>query len=204
MLRQSLLFATLLLGLAACKGSIEHSSGSGGEGGTAEGGSGGSGGAAACDTPPEPGAFEIGTGEECFSRVADGDEVPLMNGPQGGYHMWLALGCQDCQTPTLLRFGAHDPATGMPLTETYDQQEMVPLHGEGFPQAAGIIVTMPGLSWDPEGQPPLAKGTHVVLWAKAYDGDQLLHEAQVEVVVGDIQTWDPCADDPNSMYCQLG
>lgn len=53
--------AVLVLGVAAC---------SGGE---------------ADPVPPTPG-LEIGTGEESFGALADGDDILIVQGPQGGYH----------------------------------------------------------------------------------------------------------------------
>ena len=226
MLKRMLLLS-LLVGLSACKGSVEHGPGEGGhagaggagEGGSGEGGSsaggGGEGGSSAggggtggtpfiCAPPKNASIFEIGTGEDCFSRVAANEEVPLMSGPQGGYHVWLAIGCQDCKNPVHLKYGAFDPATGLPLPDTWDLEAMVPLEGVGWPQAAGLAVNMPGIPWDPEAHPPLAKGTHVVLWAKAYDGEKIIHEGEIEVVIGDIEQWDPCAEDPEAPVCQTG
>lgn len=211
--RIAFLFAASL-GLAACQGSISSGESSqGGEGGGgSNGGNGGIGGGTgtttstgACKTPDPAESFEVGTGEKCFEAVAAGQEVPLMSGPQGGYHMWLAVGCVDCSATVHLKYGARDPATNMPLTGTYDEEAMVPLKGKDWPQAAGLIVHMPGLSWDPENDPPPAKGTKLLLWSEAYDAkDALLHEAQVEIVVGDIVEWSPCAEDPNNPVCQTG
>lgn len=53
-----------------------------------------------CPTPPAPrigldGAttfVEAGTGETTFAPLADGDELELVYGPQGGYHVWGACG----------------------------------------------------------------------------------------------------------------
>ncbi len=219
MLRQryALLFLASL-GLAACQGSVTGSSANGGEGGSGEGGNGGNGGSTsttssssststgpACDTPAGAGKFEIGTGEKCFEPLAEGDEIPLMNGPQGGYHVWLATGCTDCGTVVHFKYGAHDPATNMPLTGSYDEEAMVELSGAAWPQKAGIVIHMPGLSWDPMNEPPPAKGTQVILWAEAYtpQGD-LWHKAEVLVTIGDIQEWNPCIENPNDPLCQTG
>lgn len=34
---------------------------------------------------------ELGTGADGFHPVADGDQLPLVMGPQGGYHIWAAV-----------------------------------------------------------------------------------------------------------------
>lgn len=216
-----LLFAAL--NLVACQSSVSNggsgseNSGEGGSAGSAaSGGTAGAGGdttsstdtgttTEACDTPNSPPAFEVGTGEKCFERLTADQEVPLMSGPQGGYHMWLAAGCVDCGTVVHLEYGARDPATHMPLTGTYDEQAMVQLYGKEWPQAAGLIVHMPGLSWDPENEPPPAKGTKLLLWAEAYDPDgNLWHSMEVPVTVGDIVDWNPCVENPNDPLCQTG
>ena len=41
-------------------------------------------------TPPEP-AFELGTGELEFEALEDGDEILVIHGPQGGYHLLGSL-----------------------------------------------------------------------------------------------------------------
>jgi hypothetical protein len=47
---------------------------------------------AACgrDGAPPP-SLRMGTGETRFEALANGQEVTLIRGPQGGVHMWLAL-----------------------------------------------------------------------------------------------------------------
>jgi hypothetical protein len=191
--------ATLLgsLAIIGCNGSVQEPNG--------EGGAGGEGGAPACgEAPPDAGPFAVGTGEDCFSALAANQEVPLMSGPQGGYHVWLAIGCKDCGDTVTVYYGARDAVTHMTLANTYDSQAVVTLSGDDWPQAAGMTVIMPGFSWDPESQPPLEKGTHVIIWAQAYDGETLLHEAEAEVTIGDIEEWNPCAEDPNAPICQTG
>ncbi|MBK8256166.1 MAG: hypothetical protein IPK82_26290 [Polyangiaceae bacterium] len=191
-----------LLSLAACQNAVESSDG--GSGGSGSGGSGGSAGSVECVAPSNPEVFGIGTGEHCFEPLADGAEVPLMNGPQGGYHVWLAVGCQDCGSQVTLKYGVHDVTTGEPLANTYDLQSVQPLKGDTFPQSAGIIVNMPGIIWDPDNSPPLPKGTHFVLWVDAYQNDTLIHKGQVELIVGDIVEWNPCEEDPNNPACGFG
>ena len=213
--RIAFLFAASTL-LAACQGSVSSGEPSGGGGGGGSNGGGGAGGSTstttststssvACKTPDLPDSFEVGSGEKCFERLTVDQEVPLMSGPQGGFHMWLAVGCEDCAATVHLKYGARDPATNMPLTGTYDEEAMVPLKAMDWPQASGLIVHMPGLSWDLENEPPPQKGTKLILWSEAYDeGGALLHKAQVEVLVGDIVEWSPCAENPNDPLCQTG
>lgn len=41
-------------------------------------------------SPPAP-AFELGTGELEFEPLSDGDEILVIHGPQGGYHLLASL-----------------------------------------------------------------------------------------------------------------
>jgi hypothetical protein len=206
------------LGLAACQGSVSSSgeSGGGGSGGTGQGGSGGSTDttttstsstttAVVCTTPPDVGAFEIGTGETCFEALAAEGEVTLMSGPQGGFHVWLATGCTDCGTVVHLKYGVHAIGSTTPLDGTYDEEAMAELTGKDWPQKAGLVVHMPGQNWDPVTYPPPAKGDKVLLWADAYapNGD-LWHHDEVIVTIGDTMEWNPCATNPNDPACQTG
>ncbi len=40
------------------------------------------------DGPPE---LELGTGEFAYEAMTDGDELTIINGPQGGYHLLLGV-----------------------------------------------------------------------------------------------------------------
>ena len=179
----------------------------GGQGGAGVGGSGagaaGGGGASACDPPAEPDVFEIGTGEACFERLSANQPITLMNGPQGGYHVWLAVGCSDCAAPTNVWYGVRDPATGAMLANTYDSQTMVQLAGSPWGQAARIIVYMPGVEWDPD-LPALPEGTPFVLWVEVHEGDVVKHAAEIPLVIGETVVWDPCPENPDDPACQLG
>jgi hypothetical protein len=41
--------------------------------------------------PPGEPAVEVGTGEAEFVEVAEGEEIALAEGAQGGYHLWVAV-----------------------------------------------------------------------------------------------------------------
>ncbi|MCS6799453.1 MAG: hypothetical protein NZ898_13170 [Myxococcota bacterium] len=49
--------------------------------------------AAGCGPATGPGraVVEIGTGEISFEPLADGQDVPLVAGSQGGHHVWLSV-----------------------------------------------------------------------------------------------------------------
>mgnify|MGYP001369198452 CR=1 FL=1 len=186
--------------------SASTSTTNGAGGGTTSSSSTGTGGAPpTCDPPASPLAFELGTGEKCFERLSPGSEVPMMQGPQGGYHLWVALGCTDCGGQAHVKFGVDDPATGAPITGTGPTEQVVDLNGDAWPQRAGIIQGLPGLSWDPKYSPPLPQGTPITLWLQVLDsGAAIIHESSFDLVIGETLVWDPCAEDPENPLCQTG
>jgi hypothetical protein len=192
----ALLLSLAALSLSACDGSVS-AVGGGGEGGGA--GEGGVGGGSACTLPAAPPTFAIGTGELCFETIEPGAVVPVVSGPQGGYHVWLAIGCVDCGAQVEAEWEALDPTTMELLPGAFWSLEIVELAGS-WPSAAGLIVSLPGVVWDPETPPP-AKGTRVLLHVKTTSP---AHEATLEVELGDLVEWDPCAEDPNHPACGFG
>ena len=186
------------LAIAACETSVTDSDGGGGAGGAGEGGSGAS--TSSCAVPAGPPEFAIGTGEDCFEPLASGQPLKLLAGPQGGYHVWLAVGCSDCGPSLSLEWLAEDPATNELLEGAFFSQQVVDLSGE-WPSAAGLIVGLPGSQYD-EQSPPLPLGTRFQIHVKTLS--QPVHEAVVEVEVGEIEQWNPCAEDPNHPLCGFG
>ncbi len=43
-----------------------------------------------CNENPDP-AVAVGTGESTFEALATGDPVPIIHGPQGGWHIWTSM-----------------------------------------------------------------------------------------------------------------
>ena len=159
----------------------------------------GDGGGSACEDPADPPVFEVGTGEDCFTRLASGQTVPVMQGPQGGFHLWLAVGCADCGTPAIVRYGVKDPATGDWYAGTSLQEAVIELDPAGWGQSAGQTAFLPGVVYDSTTQLP--KGTHVLLAAAMLDMAMAIkHEGEVEVVLGETKIWSPPCDE-NPMTC---
>lgn len=158
-----------------------------------------------CTAPDNPAAFEVGTGEACFERLSEGQTVPLMSGPQGGYHVWLAVGCADCAGDVILRYKTLDPATMEPLAGTEADNEVFAQldASSGWAQQAGIQIGMPGSDWDPELDPHPAPGTELILQVQALSAstEELLHEASVELTIGETMAWDPCDLEPDGPCC---
>lgn len=155
-----------------------------------------------CSPPAETPEFAIGTGELCFAPLADGDVVPMMNGPQGGFHVWLAIGCTDCGPTAQVRYKLLDPETQELIPGTYDLNQANATLGGDWPQAAGIQVALPGSDWGDESDQPLAKGTRILLdvEVEAKHG-AAYHEGQVQIEIGDTQAWDPCDANPDGDCC---
>jgi hypothetical protein len=211
MIRSFVCIGVLGVFAIGCGSNLETADGeTGGGGATASSSANGSGQttgaggeAPGCDPPAGAGAFDLGTGEKCFEALTEGQTITMIEGPQGGYHLWMAVGCTDCVQPAHLRYGADDPATGMPIH--YGPSELyAELKCTTWPQKAGVIVALPGLSWDPEYDPPLPKGTPVLLWVEVVEGETVLHRAEIEIVIGETVYWDPCVEDPNHELCGFG
>ncbi len=199
------LAASLAASLVGCGGAAED--GEGGAGGHGvDGGGGGGGGTPAptCDPPTSPPPFAIGTGELCFTPISEGSVIPQINGPQGGYHLWLAVGCSGCVGEILVVHSVLHPSTMQPVSPGIPEtQEIVALSADAWPQAAGIQMPMPGSEYFPEEGDALPAGTPLLLRVSAYDptGGTLLHQSEVAVVLGEMVSWDPCDTDPTGPCC---
>ena len=201
--RIALLGSVLSLAALACG----TTGGAEGTGGGATGGAGGAGGAGptpACETPPDAMVFELGTGELCFQRVEPLAKVPQYNGPQGGYHLFLALGCVDCGASALLEYAIIDLATGEPLARTAPTtQVFLELPSGAWPQLAGLQIGMPGVEYLAD-EPPVPEGTQLGIDVRVLDasGGSVLHEGRLEVTVGATQPWNPCDAHPEGPCCK--
>ncbi|MEO7327722.1 MAG: hypothetical protein ABI193_04025 [Minicystis sp.] len=206
-MRSFFFFSTsIVIGLlAACTSTIEG--GSGGATGstststTATSTTGtsttGTGGASPCAPPPDPQTFEIGTGELCFERLTAQQVVRVLQGPQGGFHLWLSVGCGDCGAKATIAYGIKDPATNDWYAGTGELKQVVDLAAGDWRQHAGVTDFLPGIVWDPMSSLP--KGTHVRLFASILDESMApVHSAEIEVILGDTEMWSPpCDTGPN-------
>ena len=149
-----------------------------------------------CEPPPGAESFEVGTGETCFERVSGGASVPLIAGPQGGYHVWLALGCADCGEKAHIRARVF-AADGVEMVDLAIEQ-VVDLAGDAWPQHAGIQLGMPGGEFD-EASAPLPKGTELRVSVETIGTDgQPVHARELSFVLGETVEWEPdgggCSD----------
>jgi len=146
----------------------------------------------ACSSQPWSGGFEIGTGEECFEAVTNKQSIPLIAGPQGGFHIWFGVRCANCDETQLLSYGVKDAETGaFVMVDAFET--MIHLEpADGYRHKAGIQAYMPGVSW--EGDPEYL-GKSFVLWMQASVDGQIV-EDEVTVVVDSVKYWSPPCD-PN-------
>ncbi len=151
-------------------------------------------GAGSCDAPSSPAAFELGTGEVCFARLAPGQTVPEIAGPQGGFHVWTAVGCSDCGASAIIEFGTKNAKTKAWLVGA-PQKQKIDLGTGDWGQHAGLTASLPGdTSFAPDEQLP--KGAHVILAVRALDEKGAeLHAAEVELVLGDVEPWSACSSE---------
>ncbi|MEZ4439538.1 MAG: hypothetical protein R3B72_10635 [Polyangiaceae bacterium] len=200
----------LLAGVVTACGNTSVDLGAGGEDGDAPAGSGGHavattttttsgvGGAgggipdwtchdgAVCDFP-----LEVGTGvdEEHFVLAEPGAEVTLIQGPQGGYHIWIGYRCRDCTDQHLVTYGLRDPTTGEwsylgePLTGIINLDP----GPDGSKQRPGLYGLVSGA--EVAGQP---------LLLDVFADDQQGHQAQsiIEVIPSEPVPWDCPMRDP--------
>jgi hypothetical protein len=183
-----------------CNSSVASGGAGGGSTGATTGASSSTGGDT-CPAPPSPKGFEAGSGELCFQRLTPGQTVTVLQGPQGGYHLWLGVSCVGCDAKTIVEFGVKDPATMTWFVGTAPQKVSVDLGGTGWQQQAGFTAFLPGTVWDPKS--PLPKGAHVLLTAIREDaGGAAIVEINNDVVLGDVEQYTPPCD-PDPMTCGL-
>ncbi|MEK6607742.1 MAG: hypothetical protein AABZ30_08795 [Myxococcota bacterium] len=57
----------------------------------------------------------VGTGEKTFVALDDVAGVPLIEGPQGGYHVWIALRAREIGPRVAVAYGLRDAQSGEEL-----------------------------------------------------------------------------------------
>lgn len=151
-------------------------------------GCGGASGAESCAAPPNPAVFELGTGDTCFERLTPGQTIPVIGGPQGGYHLWTSFGCGDCPAKTILELGVKNADTGEWLVGA--PAKLVDSLGEGaWPQQARLPAGLPGVGFStqgPDARPPV--GLHVLLSMRLLGADDAeIHAAEIPLVLGETE-----------------
>ncbi len=109
------------------------------------------GGCGAAERPPGI-ACEVGTGRFAFEPVRDGDDVPIIFGPQGGYHVWGSARVRGAgASDAVLRYMLRRPATAA-ISVVEARMRLSPVgDADGWSEALGATVFVPVPS-DIEGQ----------------------------------------------------
>jgi hypothetical protein len=86
---------------------------------------------------PNEASLELGTGTARFVPLADGDEVAMVRGVQGGWHLWVSVRADGLETNLASLEIAHQPADE-------SEPEQVTRSGVTFdpPDAQGRLVTL--------------------------------------------------------------
>jgi hypothetical protein len=104
----------------------------------------------------------VGTGEEGFQEIGS-DGVFVQQGPQGGFHIWIALRCQNLGPRITASYGVDDLDTMQPVSQP-NMKRVVELDYTGSAdETAGLYGYL-----DSQLAPDLS-GHNVKLWAEVTD-----------------------------------
>jgi len=136
--------------------------------------------AGCADAPPvEDAALELGTGSWRFEPLEDGQEVELVRGAQGGWHVWISVrtrGVEDDRPPVRLTVG---PADGSrPPDEVEVALPFDPPRDDGWRQLVGYTGVV--------NEPACLVGELVRFTVRVTtaDGEELTAERDVRVAGG--------------------
>lgn len=127
--------------------------------------------------PVEPDGFEIGTGAGAFQELSAGATVPIIEGGQGGYHIWISARCGTCGPEITLSYGVDDAETGALISRTGLQEWERLEERDGWRQVVGLTAFLDTFD------PTALEGRRARLWvtAPASDGSTLRAEAEVTI-----------------------
>ncbi|MBX2800796.1 MAG: hypothetical protein KTR31_24150 [Myxococcales bacterium] len=125
-------------------------------------------------------SVQLGTGIDAFEPLSAGDPLVMVFGPQGGYHLPLAVRACD------LGKVARTVVVATPVGGT-ERVVDVTLDHLWWPESecCGVLLDLHGflfLDSDPDWSPPVLDGTRVHVAIEVDDGGTLHHD-EVEVVV---------------------
>lgn len=136
----------------------------------------------ACGDPCSPGAnptLEIGLGRDAYSPVADGDTAPVVQGPQGGFHIDLAI--------ETTRLNENDPGSAT-VTGRIDD-ELVAAGQPWFQvECAGEVQHASGMRLFVEAVPEDILGLEMLVEMVVEDSRARRAQATKTLTVGDVVT----------------
>ncbi len=128
---------------------------------------------------PPSAQFEIGTGSS-FEPLSEGDEVRVIAGIQGGYHIFISLRARDVGTDNVrLEFGVMQADTERSVTGAGALQGRLQPAQDGWRHRDGLLAVLTIA-------PTQIDGDEVILWAtmKAENGVQREARVKVRAVYG--------------------
>jgi hypothetical protein len=146
-----------------------------------------------CGETPDAPEFEIGTGEVCYEPLVEGQIVPHITGPQGGYHVWAAVLCPGCPPKVTATVFATLAATGENVGEVTTR--VIELKSG---QTAGLLAYLLGSTVDPASHLP--EGTELMVHVElATLAGEPLHAGQRLEVLGPVEIWlNQCDPEPST------
>lgn len=136
--------------------------------------------AASADPQPTEAELELGTGTARFVPLADGDEVAMVHGAQGGWHLWISARATGMASAMGSLEIAHGPADGStPLEVTRAGVTFDPADAEGRRTSLGWQAILP--------DPPCSVGRlhRVRITVTTSSGDRVSAERDVMPTAGD-------------------
>jgi hypothetical protein len=132
-----------------------------------------------------PGVVLVGTGTDSFEPIpASG--VDIQEGPQGGYHIWIGLRCQNLGPHVEARYGVTDLQTGQSLS-LIGLRQAIDLTYDEAANADEVSNLYGYLSDTPPGSDPPPPTDllfrKIQLWAKVNDQCGTPAESKVDTVV---------------------
>ncbi|NUO49416.1 MAG: hypothetical protein HOV80_11225 [Polyangiaceae bacterium] len=146
-----------------------------------------------CGETPNAPEFEIGTGEVCYEPLVEGQVVPHITGPQGGYHVWAAVLCPACPPKVSATVFATLAETGENVGEVTTR--VIELKSG---QAAGLLAYLLGSTADPASHLP--EGTELLVHVElATLAGEPLYAGQRLEVLGPVEIWlNQCDPEPST------
>lgn len=146
-----------------------------------------------CGETPDAPAFEIGTGEVCYEPLRDGQVVPHLTGPQGGYHVWAAVLCPACPPKVVAtvyaKLAETDETVGEVTTRVIELKSG---------QTAGLLAYLLGSTADPSSHLP--EGTQLLVRIELTTlAGEPLHAGERLEELGPVEIWlNQCDPDPEN------
>jgi hypothetical protein len=143
----------------------------------------------ACAADSWDGSLQIGGGEACFVALQQGQTVPLIAGPQGGFHLWMGIRCRNCGQNQVVTFGVKDVDGNFTVGQSLSASLTLDEVGD-YRHTAGVQAAMPGDGF----ADPAYLGDSFTIWLEMQIDGQTVSDEVTVVVDGIEQQPSSCAD----------